>query len=825
MNGQPSRQLPDPEELLGRRFVESSRVQPNPSYGQPPPSLPPPSFYQLGGVGGSVASGAGLLRSESPASMPQFSPAQTPPQPMQTPRNFGGDGPGGLRVDSPMFGGAASPAMKAHPMISDVHRVEPPSLEYQARIAEMNSALAKAYAEQIKPCLDQISKLRGLGFAKELKLPSIVVIGDQSSGKSSVLETISGVSFPRGNGVVTLCPLQLSMRSSDKKWRGTVRYFDAQGKEVHWDIDSPDDVENAIQNAQMRITGHKKAISKNIIEMTLEAPDLPNLTLVDLPGIARYSHSDGGSVNLYKLTTDIIKEYIQREETIILTVIPLSADTATMEALQLAKDVDPYGLRTIGVLTFPDLVNKGAEEEKLQIARNITFPLSKGYITVKCRNQEDIKSRKSLREAKVDEMRFFSNDPFFSQLDPSQRGTDTLAKRLSTELLTLIKKFIPEVIKDVQVVRERLTQQLEELGVGPPEDDREKVAMIARMYNDFVRMFSSEADGTAHKFTKDGVKMRNLHQRCRIHWRILGEKAATTAKTLGDDATQLRNSILIFLKEQRGRELPNFQSAYPIVESLIRDKLIKPLKFLTLSCLRDISMEVDITLRDLTDQVFSTYPKLNLFIKEAIQDTKERMHTLAKEDIERQFEQENYIWTNDMLYIGETQSRETIRRLVKSLEMPQTSGVYSFASDFSRKAIELMSIQCSQSGKETRPDFAAWFNENFVSYYTSAPSAPMRESDDPEAELMIEKSLNALHAYVKVATTRIMDNGPLCMMHYMLYKLADEFHKEVEIYQQDSDTLDELLEEKEGVRVHRNESRNRLRALFEAEAELSRISL
>ncbi|PAA63519.1 hypothetical protein BOX15_Mlig006354g2, partial [Macrostomum lignano] len=284
-------------------------------------------------------------------------------------------------------------------------------------------------------------------------------------------------------------------------------------------------------------------------------------------------------------------------------------------------------------------------------------------------------------------------------------------------------------------------------------------------------------------------------------------------------------SILIFLKEQRGRELPNFQSAYPIVESLIRDKLIKPLKFLTLSCLRDISMEVDITLRDLTDQVFSTYPKLNLFIKEAIQDTKERMHTLAKEDIERQFEQENYIWTNDMLYIGETQSRETIRRLVKSLEMPQTSGVYSFASDFSRKAIELMSIQCSQSGKETRPDFAAWFNENFVSYYTSAPSAPMRESDDPEAELMIEKSLNALHAYVKVATTRIMDNGPLCMMHYMLYKLADEFHKEVEIYQQDSDTLDELLEEKEGVRVHRNESRNRLRALFEAEAELSRISL
>uniref|UniRef100_A0A1I8FZV8 Dynamin-type G domain-containing protein n=1 Tax=Macrostomum lignano TaxID=282301 RepID=A0A1I8FZV8_9PLAT len=751
----------------------------------------------------------------------------TPPQPMQTPRNFGGDGPGGLRVDSPMFGGAASPAMKTHPMVSDVHRVEPPSLEYQARIAEMNSALAKAYAEQIKPCLDQISKLRGLGFAKELKLPSIVVIGDQSSGKSSVLETISGVSFPRGNGVVTLCPLQLSMRSSDKKWRGTVRYFDAQGKEVHWDIDSPDDVENAIQNAQMRITapgakasgakatgaiatgakatgakatgakatGAKalvlkslvlkslvlkslvlkslvlkplvlkplvlkplKAISKNIIEMTLEAPDLPNLTLVDLPGIARYSHSDGGSVNLYKLITNrtVLSTDNGHHQRVHpargdhhLTVIPLSADTATMEALQLAKDVDPYGLRTIGVLTFPDLVNKGAEEEKLQIARNITFPLSKGYITVKCRNQEDIKSRKSLREAKVDEMRFFSNDPFFSQLDPSQRGTDTLAKRLSTELLTLIKKFIPEVIKDVQVVRERLTQQLEELGVGPPEDDREKVAMIARMYNDFVRMFSSEADGTAHKFTKDGVKMRNLHQRCRIHWRILGEKAATTAKNLGDDATQLRNSILIFLKEQRGRELPNFQSAYPIVESLIRDKLIKPLKFLTLSCLRDISMEVDITLRDLTDQVFSTYPKLNLFIKEAIQDTKERMHTLAKEDIERQFEQENYIWTNDMLYIGETQSRETIRRLVKSLEMPQTSGVYSFASDFSRKAIELMSIQCSQSGKETRPDFAAWFNENFVSYYTSAPSAPMRESDDPEAELMIEKSLNALHAYVK----------------------------------------------------------------------------
>ncbi|PAA94353.1 hypothetical protein BOX15_Mlig014920g1 [Macrostomum lignano] len=699
---------------------------------------------------------------------------------------------------------------------------------------ELHSDLARSYNEQIKPCYDQIAKLRALGFAKELRLPSIVVIGDQSTGKSSVLESISGVRFPRGNGVVTLCPLQLSMRTSDDgKWRGNIRYYDTYGKLMKWDIDGPEDVEDAIQEAQMRITGNQRNVSKSIIEMTLESPELPNLTLIDLPGIARYNHNSAESgASLHQLTTDIIKEYIRREETIILVVIPLTSDTATMEALQLAKDADPYGMRTIGVLTFPDLVNKGAQEEKLMIARNITYPLSKGYVTVKCRNQEDIKNRKSLKDAKADEALFFNTDPFFKQLDSMYRGSDTLARRLSEELLYLVKKFIPELISDVQSVRERLGQELAQMGKGPPEDDRSKVALIARMFNDFTKLFEKEASGKSHNFQEDSGK-KNLHQRCRQHWCHLAEQMEKTVRQIGDDDAKIRKAVRDFLDDQRGRELPNFQSAYPVIECIIRQRLVAPLRQLAMHCLRDVSVEVDDTLRDLADSVFTSYPRLDQYVKESVQGIKERMYSRAKDDLDRQFDQESYVWTSDLTFDDESNRREATRSLVMNVMVLPNRNMYSFTEQFNRQSVEWIADHCCRPEDESNTEFAAWFQGIFQQYFSqssasqdekaSGPKSPRDADHEPDEA--IERCLNSLHAYMKIAFTRMIDNAPLCMMHFMLYKLADELCNEVSIFQQESEKLDQLLEEKEGIRIHRIETKNRLKALAEAENDLCRISL
>uniref|UniRef100_A0A1I8FTG1 Dynamin-type G domain-containing protein n=1 Tax=Macrostomum lignano TaxID=282301 RepID=A0A1I8FTG1_9PLAT len=556
------------------------------------------------------------------------------------------------------------------------------------------------------------------------------------------------------------------MRTSDDgKWRGNIRYYDTYGKLMKWDIDGPEDVEDAIQEAQMRITGNQRNVSKSIIEMTLESPELPNLTLIDLPGIARQ--------------TDIIKEYIRREETIILVVIPLTSDTATMEALQLAKDADPYGMRTtIGVLTFPDLVNKGAQEEKLMIARNITYPLSKGYVTVKCRNQEDIKNRKSLKDAKADEALFFNTDP----------------------------KFIPELISDVQSVRERLGQELAQMGKGPPEDDRSKVALIARMFNDFTKLFEKEASGKSHNFQEDSGK-KNLHQRCRQHWCHLAEQMEKTVRQIGDDdAKKFAKAVRDFLDDQRGRELPNFQSAYPVIECIIRQRLVAPLRQLAMHCLRDVSVEVDDTLRDLADSVFTSYPRLDQYVKESVQGIKERMYSRAKDDLDRQFDQESYVWTSDLTFDDESNRREATRSLVMNvMVLLPNRNMYSFTEQFNRQSVEWIADHCCRPEDESNTEFAAWFQGIFQQYFSQSSASQDEKASGPKSPRDADHEPD--EAIERSPSPRMIDNAPLCMMHFMLYKLADELCNEVSIFQQESEKLDQLLEEKEGIRIHRIETK------------------
>ncbi|XP_043556126.1 protein Mx1-like, partial [Chiloscyllium plagiosum] len=123
-----------------------------------------------------------------------------------------------------------------------------------------------------------------IGVDKDLALPAIAVIGDQSSGKSSVLEALSRVSLPRGSGIVTRCPLELKLKKAkeDNVWKGklTNEYFQV-------DLTDPSEVEKEIQAAQNIMAGEGLGISQELISLQIESSNVPDLTLIDLPGIAR----------------------------------------------------------------------------------------------------------------------------------------------------------------------------------------------------------------------------------------------------------------------------------------------------------------------------------------------------------------------------------------------------------------------------------------------------------------------------------------------------------------------------------------------------------
>uniref|UniRef100_A0A452SQW2 MX dynamin like GTPase 2 n=1 Tax=Ursus americanus TaxID=9643 RepID=A0A452SQW2_URSAM len=216
------------------------------------------------------------------------------------------------------------------------------------------------YEEKVRPCLDLIDSLRALGVEQDLALPAIAVIGDQSSGKSSVLEALSGVALPRGSGIVTRCPLVLKLKRQRHEcaWRGRLSY-----RKTDLPLQDPSQVEKEILKAQNTIAGNGLSISHELISLEITSPEVPDLTLIDLPGITRVPVGNQPQ-DIGLQIKALIKKYIQRQQTINLVVVPCNVDIATTEALSMAQEVDPEGDRTIEIVweTFANTAKKHFSE-------------------------------------------------------------------------------------------------------------------------------------------------------------------------------------------------------------------------------------------------------------------------------------------------------------------------------------------------------------------------------------------------------------------------------------------------------------------------------
>ncbi|XP_060040665.1 interferon-induced GTP-binding protein Mx1, partial [Erinaceus europaeus] len=306
------------------------------------------------------------------------------------------------KVTSPKGGSAAS---SPSPPRSGSAKAKEESWEAMAQ-----GCLSSQYEEKVRPCIDLIDSLRALGVEQDLALPAIAVIGDQSSGKSSVLEALSGVALPRGSGIVTRCPLLLRLKKvtgEGEQWTCSICY-----QEYKAELTDPSQVEAEIRKAQNCIAGKGLGISNELISLEVSSPHVPNLSLIDLPGITRVA-VNGQHVHTTYQIKNLIRTYIRRQQTINLVVVPCNVDIATTEALSMAQEVDPEGDRTIGILTKPDLVDKGTEDRVVEVVKNLVYPLKKGYTVVRCRGQKDVCEQLSLAEALRKERDFFEKHPQF----------------------------------------------------------------------------------------------------------------------------------------------------------------------------------------------------------------------------------------------------------------------------------------------------------------------------------------------------------------------------------------------------------------------------
>ena len=273
------------------------------------------------------------------------------------------------------------------------------------------------------------------GTSFGLDLPQIAVVGGQSAGKSSVLENFVGKTFlPRGAGIVTRRPLILQLIHSDEEYGQFLHLNDRRFTDFN-------EIRNEIEAETKREAGDGKRISNVPINLQIHSPHVVNLTLVDLPGLTRVAVGDQPK-DIEKQIREIILSYIKKSSCLILAVTAANQDLATSDALKIADEVDPDGLRTIGVLTKLDLMDKGTDAR--DILDNKQIPLLRGYIGVVNRSQKDIDNSKQIQEALDDEKKFFLSHPAYRSMADRQ-GTSYLQKALNQQLTNHIRSTLPKL--------------------------------------------------------------------------------------------------------------------------------------------------------------------------------------------------------------------------------------------------------------------------------------------------------------------------------------------------------------------------------------------
>ena len=214
-----------------------------------------------------------------------------------------------------------------------------------------------------------------------------------------------------------------------------------------------------IEDETTRLAGNHKNIVSEMIELQVEDPTARDLTIVDLPGIARNPIADQPS-DIHQQTTKLIRQFIDQKGSVILSVFPANVDVATVEPLASARAIDPECLRTIGVITKTDLApNQDKSIEQLLMDRTDVIQLKLGFVAVLNRStEEDI----SLTEARKREKQYFSTYPASGRVDLKCLGIEALIDCLADLNGECLKETFPmiqsEVTKQLKNVREQLSK-------------------------------------------------------------------------------------------------------------------------------------------------------------------------------------------------------------------------------------------------------------------------------------------------------------------------------------------------------------------------------
>ncbi|XP_047965754.1 dynamin-related protein 4C-like [Salvia hispanica] len=415
--------------------------------------------------------------------------------------------------------------------------------------------LVSSYNDRIRPLLDAVDRLRHLKIMQEgIQLPTIVVVGDQSSGKSSVLESLAGIRLPRGDGICTRVPLIMSLKNHTSP--EPQLFLEFNGRTVQTDEEN---VVNVINYATQEIAGQGKGISNTPLTLVVKKKGVPDLTMIDLPGITRVPVK-GQPEDISEQISSIIMNYITPEESIILNVLSAGVDFPTCESIKMSQRVDKTGQRTLAVVTKADKNAEGLLEKI--VADDVNIGL--GYVCVINRVGDE-----SYDEARAKEARLFETNPMLARIDKSIVGIPALAARLTAIQANIIVKCLPDIVRKIN---EKLSANVEELNKMPKNMSSVGEAMTA-----FMNILGSAREslrkillrGEFDEYPTDD----DMHATARLA-EMMNKYSEELRSAKTDDGNEkfLIDEIKV-LEESRSVGLPNF-----IPKSAFRSLLAKKVK-------------------------------------------------------------------------------------------------------------------------------------------------------------------------------------------------------------------------------------------------------
>ncbi|CAH8458508.1 unnamed protein product [Heterobilharzia americana] len=682
--------------------------------------------------------------------------------------------------------------------------------------------------ESLIPVINKLQDVFNTVGSETIHLPQIVVLGTQSSGKSSVLENLVGRDFlPRGAGIVTRRPLVLQLIHVDESDHAT-RIAEGDGTSTEWAtflhnkkiFRDFDEVRSEIKSETDRVAGAGKSVSAEPINLKIFSPRVLNLTLVDLPGITKVPVADQPE-DIESLINDLCLPYIHNPNSVILAVTPANADMATSEGLKLAKTVDPDGRRTLCILTKLDLMDHGTDAHDILLGRVV--PVKLGIIGVVNRSQADIKAGKSIDEALQDEATFLQRR--YPSL-ASRNGTPFLARTLNRLLMHHIRDCLPDLKTRVNVMAAQFQNLLNTFG----DEIEDRGQLLLQIITKFNTAYCNTIDGVA----KD-IETTELCGGARICY-IFHETFYRTLSKIDPLGGLSTLDILTAIRNATG---PRPALFVPEVSfELLVKRQIRRLEEPSLRCVELVHEEMQRIIQHCgAQQELLRFPKLH-----------ERIVDVVTSVLRQRLQPTNQMVTNlvaiELAYINTRHPDFSDALSSHRQQAPGLDTLSLYDQSGAQGSVLGAALRNTSGSQFNRRLTASLQHEEKTNSFTANGPSQELHSDNSQIGLTLTPDIQTevqqhkltpnerhdcevigrlIRSYFLIVRKNIQDTVPKAIMHFLVNFVKDNLQSELvsKLYKQDE--YDILLQESERVAQRRREASEMLKALQKASLIIGEI--